>query len=68
MVKKVMAKPAHCAVWRPGHQDRHHFIVKRNQGRLGIDVDDLQIEEVFVPISLQGRLHVVAQMAIAARI
>ena len=52
MVKKVMAQAAGCTVWHPGDQNRHQFIVKRNQSRIGIDVDDLQIEDVFAPIRL----------------
>lgn len=52
----------------PPHQNRHQFVVARYQGRIRIDIEYLDCKRAFVAQALQGDEHVVAQVAVAARI
>ncbi len=64
LIQKIMTKLQWRRTFSPANQDRDQFIVLGNQRRVGIDIHHIQRESVFRTQSLQGILHLLAQMAI----
>jgi hypothetical protein len=67
IIKKIIAELYRRSIFA-AKKDRHQLIILRHQRIIGINVDHLDGESVFTTKRLQRLKHVVAKMAVAARI